>query len=993
MIRSKLTLLILLTLFISSDLFSSSNHTEGLFDIAEPSFIRANTGNHEVSIVQMVKSDSGRLWTSSSLGIFYYDGYEYKNIDFTDESGNKYGNFNSVSIVKGEDGIIWSGSLSQGLFRFNEKTRKFKNYAHNPNDANSLLPTRIWNLLVDGDKGLWIGTKSGLSYHDFETESFTHYIIPQALIPNGVVCLIFGDENNLILGSQAGLFEFDLSSHEVKRFAFKNPVDWSKVFVSEITKDADGRLWISSMNTGAHLIDSDRSAQHLGDFGWVQDIKIVDDEAWLASGSRGVIVLDYQTGNFKREYRADLYRPGALGGNDLSELYVDPDGLIWIAGWQSSLWLVTPSRKYSRSLLYSPSKRVPIAKSDVSAAIEVDDAEIWVSSRSQGIDIFDLQSGYSRSLTTDSHPKLPSNYIEAMLKSQDGSIWIITKKHGVWLYRKNKRSDSKEVIHEGAWSRTACTHNGKVSNMGLPVISELIEGEVFILAVEGVFKLITAPSGECHLKEITTGTQRVVLGGGKLTKELGALVDFGSVYKISRNSFQAEKISVLVEGDENEPEPEFEAVYSTNTGKLFFYTGEKLYEKTHFDGENLSLKLVYQGAINPAIFYEDGSGNLWGGSGYRLANQDVLHTLSIADGQIYAAGDFKGVTNSRSGMAISAYARGLTFFRFSEFEQWSSQAAPLAIQSGTINGINSERVYGDFVLQPDENDFTLNFAAIDLVSADSIRYRYFLEGYSNNWTEVDSHQRFASYTNLSPGDFVFRLQSTNRYGEWSDQELRISISVLPAWYQTIYFYIGCLFFVLFSFYGFYLWRLSYYKRQKVELEQLVSERTEDLAQSLQDLKSTQKKLVISEKQASLGRLVSGVAHEINTPLGVIKMAFSTAKDSAQKIFSGYEMEKSDNPQLMSLLEKHDKSHTIIEGNLGRLSGLVDSFKKISVSDEQWTLSQLSPQRLLENVVTINSSIASQKNIKLHIETDPKLVIYSYSELLGEIISVLICTQN
>ncbi|WP_299979072.1 sensor histidine kinase [uncultured Pseudoteredinibacter sp.] len=957
--------------------------------MAEPSFIKIDTGDKEVSILQMVKSDSGRIWFTTSIGIYYYDGYDYKPLDFKDSQGNEFKNYNAISIVKGEDNILWVGTLSQGIFRIDEENRVFKQYSHDPKNQSSMPDGRVWGMLLDGDAGLWIANNEGLIYLDFKTDQFRQFPISKDFINTAVLAVKFDQQGNLILGTSGGLLSFNIKTHKATRIKTSNQVDLSKLYIPDLEVDQQGRVWIPTMSAGAYLLNTDGSAKHLGDYGWVQDLKFVDDEVWLASGARGVVVLDFASGDYKREYRADLYRPKALGGDDFSEIYVDDMGLVWIAGWQSSLWVVSPSRKYSRSILYSPAKSIPIAKTDISSVLETDDGELWVASRSLGIDVYDHNNGYIGNLSTSSEPSLPSSAIESIYKSKDGSIWMVTKKSGVWVFRKDVKSVLANADGKAAWGKTECLTSGESMNFGLPIIQEVVDGDVLLFSMEGVFRFHLIADGNCQLKEVHTDTDRLILSGTRLTDNLSVLVDFGDVYSLSKDEYKAHKIDVVVSGDKENYSPEFEVVYSTEAGSVFFYTGDELYEMERFEDDTLYLQKVYEGAQNPAILYEDDMGNTWGGGGYRMAGEKAIYPLMEADGHIPEAGDFKNVIYSQQGLAISAYARGLTLFKFSEFEMWDLEPPPLRIQGGSINGKASDRIHKNLVLESGEHDFTIDFAALDLITADKIRYRYLLDGYSSNWTEVDSTRRYASYTSLSPGDYSFRLQSTNRYGIWSDNELALAITVLPEWYQTWQFRVFAIIAVLLCFYSFYLWRLSYYRNKKAELEFLVGERTEDLAKSMEDLRSTQSKLVLVEKQAALGRLVSGVAHEINTPLGVIKMAFSTSRDAAMELFKAFGMEKIEDVEVSSRLKRFNSSGDMVFGNLDRLAALVGSFKKISHADDEWKRREFNVYSVLNDACGLVIKNHVGKDIDISVEVDKNLVVSSFPELLIEVVLELL----
>ena len=80
--------------------------------------------------------------------------------------------------------------------------------------------------------------------------------------------------------------------------------------------------------------------------------------------------------------------------------------------------------------------------------------------------------------------------------------------------------------------------------------------------------------------------------------------------------------------------------------------------------------------------------------------------------------------------------------------------------------------------------FSFEFAALSYANSHKNRYRYTLEGFDPGWSEVDSKQRLATYTNLDHGDYVFRVQGSNSDGVWNEEGVSLPILITPPWYRT-----------------------------------------------------------------------------------------------------------------------------------------------------------------------------------------------------------------
>jgi signal transduction histidine kinase/DNA-binding NarL/FixJ family response regulator len=198
-------------------------------------------------------------------------------------------------------------------------------------------------------------------------------------------------------------------------------------------------------------------------------------------------------------------------------------------------------------------------------------------------------------------------------------------------------------------------------------------------------------------------------------------------------------------------------------------------------------------------------------------------------------------------------------------------------------------------LQPDMNVITFEFAALSYAAPAKNRYRYRLEGFEAAWNEVGSDRRFATYTNLPPGEYVFRVQGSNNNGVWGDQEARLKVVMLPPWWDTLWSRAAALVGLVGLVYGGYRWRVQSIERRNRLLESQVAvrtreltERTEDLAQSYALLEQEvierqraqeqllQAKALAEERSQAAeaanrakSAFLANMSHELRSPLNVI----------------------------------------------------------------------------------------------------------------------------
>ena len=227
--------------------------------------------------------------------------------------------------------------------------------------------------------------------------------------------------------------------------------------------------------------------------------------------------------------------------------------------------------------------------------------------------------------------------------------------------------------------------------------------------------------------------------------------------------------------------------------------------------------------------------------------------------------------------------------------------------------------YTEFIeLKHFQNEFSFEFAALDFTDPSKNRFTYILENYQNNWIEADAGNRVATYTNLNPGTYTFRVKGSNNHGIWNEHGASIQIKISPPWWKTILAYLlyG---FITISFIGrFFYWRMRQYSKEKKILEREVNSRTAELEEvnrklevQKEEIKSQRDCLensnrTIYELDRLKTRFFNNVSHEFRTLITLIKAPVETMLTDEKittKAKSNLEVVNRNSIRLMSLVNQ------------------------------------------------------------------------------------------
>ncbi len=862
-----------------------STYSQSLVSFRQLSVKEGLSQNSAVSISQ---DSIGFLWIATQDGLNKYDGRKFKKYpySFLDITKPNYSILGKVYTDR-QDGV-WIIPSSNSLYKYNRNADVFLRISNIKN------PSVIFQ---DKDLNFWVGTYNGGLYLMNSATYQTKLVIKENENQGAIYSIGQNHSGSLLLTTNKKIIELDPKLLKKTNLYPKTKYGETinENFSSIVTDDSE-RQWIGTFGNGLYFRNHNEeilqraSALSISNL-LPNDLNILalhidrSDRLWIATYGRGLYMINLKS--FKTtHFSSEKHNPRALHYNDILSIYEDYTGTLWFGSDGAGLsYYDEYLEKFNSFTNFQTPENISI---DVVRAISVNDSGVvWIGTSGKGLTQYKPAMNSWRTFNTKSTAKnaISSDRIMSLLIDNENELWIGTQGGGLNIL------DQKDHIKK--YSNTSKT---SLSASTIWSIFKDIDNNNWLGTREHGLIQFDKKRGE--IKKYTTidslisNNIRVITQSDSNHLWLGTEEDGIVLFDIKNEKFTSYKS----ESDHNSLsnnkvkslyyDPEGILWIGTNGGGLNAFDIEKnsFYNYTTSDG--LANNVIY-------AIQSDKNRNLWLSSNKGITKFTAGKTFDDAP-IILNYNNYDGLATEFNTGAYFSDSKGNLYFGgldgFYWFQPDDIEISKI-LPKTTITGFQvldePQTLNQGRKLKHNESTLSFTFSSLQYSIPEKNMFQYKLSNFDHDWV-FSGNNNFARYPQIPPGEYEFKVKSSNYDGVWNEKPETFRFSISAPWYLRNLAKIMYLLFSLGTIFGIY----SYLKwRWRMQLDLQMKQEEAERFKKLNDFKS---------------KLYTDISHEFRTPLTLISGPID-AKLSEGRIsdadFMNFSMIKRNTNRLLSLVDQ------------------------------------------------------------------------------------------
>jgi signal transduction histidine kinase/ligand-binding sensor domain-containing protein len=839
--------------------------------------LTTNDGLSQSNVKAILQDGRGFMWFATQDGLDRYDGnafvvYKHNPNDPGSLSANLV-----MDLIEDDQGYLWIATYTGGVNRFDPRTERFTRYRHDPSNPDSIGADSVNSIARDSRGYLWFGTEaSGLDKFDPNTGKFSHYLNDsEGVFVGRITHVIVDGHHDVWFVGERGLFHLTPKTGEITR----PPATKIGLGADYVYQDEAGNFWVLAYSPIVGLVKYDPHTERLTKYpvaaeavGLVSS-KLFDDRGkglWVPS-SVGLYYFDRHSEHLTRLFRHDESDPDSLSDNGVISVYQDRGGVLWVGTEKGGINILNFEQKQFGEFIHRFGDPNSLSPGRVTAIYPDSEGILWLGFSPRALDRLDRKTGkvthYVLELD-DRNAIEKGTDVNSIYKDARGYVWLSGWGGGIDRFdeRTGRFRHFRHNPHDP---------NSLPSNHVLRIYGDR-SGQLWVGHIYGIARLDPVTEQFTYYRPHPKNPS--IYGNAALTfyQDRSGMLWVGRGEGVLSRFDDRTKTFANYTPDSRDPRGlnggDISAIHEDRTGTLWLGALDGLYRYNH-KNETFSRYTEAQGLSSSAIqgILEDKLGRLWLSTKKGVSRFDphteTFRNYDVADGlqadefsqACYAQGPdgemFFGGSNgfnafSPENVRDNPYVPPVVITSFNIF----NKPVPIGAKSVLKNGMP----YVDsLTLSYRDSVFSFEFAALSYANSQKNRYRYKLEGFDPGWNEVGSRQRLATYTNLDPGKYVFRVQGSNSDGVWNQEGVSLPIVIMPPWWRTNWFRALCAAAFVALLWAAYRLRLRQLHHQfEMTLEARVSERTR-IARDLHDTLLQSFQALLPLFQAAIYKLPEG----------------------------------------------------------------------------------------------------------------------------------------